>query len=115
MLNSMSRPEALALSSLANSSYLCFAVGLTPNFKPFLARPSHSLLAARSATVLIHVDKSKLARSAAACSIFNCPTLTLILIINVFRSPAAFIGVFFIDGILSLLHNVATVSTVSLN
>jgi len=83
-------------------------------FKPFLARP-HSFLAARSATVLIHVDKSKLARLAAACSIFNCPTLTLILIINVFRSPAAFIGVFFIDGILSLLHNVATVSTVSLN
>jgi hypothetical protein len=39
-------------------------------------------------------------RSAAAGSIFNCPTLTLILIISVFRSLAAFIGVFFIDGIL---------------
>ena len=74
-----------------------------------LPYPVTPLFAALSATVRIHVDKSKLARSAAACSIFNCPTLTLILIINVFRSLGAFIGVFFIDGILFLQHNVATV------
>src|SRR5215475_7628737 len=54
--------------------------------------------AALSATVLIHVDKSKLARSAATTSIFSCPALTLILMISVFRSSAAFLGVFFIDG-----------------
>jgi hypothetical protein len=54
------------------------------------------------------VDKCKLARSAAAGSIFNCPTLTLILIISVFRSLAAFIGVFFIDGILPFMDNVTT-------
>jgi hypothetical protein len=62
--------------------------------------------AALSVTVLIHVDKSKLARSAAACSTFNCPTLTLILMISVFRSWAAFLGVFFIDGNPFPRHNV---------
>src|SRR5262249_48787293 len=64
--------------------------------------------AALSATVLIHVDKSKLARFAATSSIFSCPTLTLILMISVFRSSGAFLGVFFIDGIPSLVHNVTT-------